>query len=85
MHVPEIKQIVNNLGEHFEKKLRQNWKVIYEEEKFSTSYLDNDKEVALRFRVKEKNNDKVVLEVEKEIQFIDGELPVNKEEVVILI
>jgi len=67
MHTPEIRQIVNNLWTHFEEILRENWKVIYNEEKFYTSYLDNDKEVTLRFRVKDKEDSKVILEIEKEI------------------
>lgn len=85
MHAPEIKEIVNNLWTHFEEILRENWKTIYNEEKFHTSYSDNDKEVTLRFRVKEKENGKVILEVEKEIQHITWELPVEKEEVEVLI
>ena len=85
MHAPEIKEIVNNLWTHFEKILRENWKTIYNEEKFHTSYLDNDKEVTLRFRVKDREETKVILEVEKEINHITWELPVEKEEVEVII
>jgi len=85
MHTPEIKQIVNNLWTHFEEILRENWRTIYNEEKFHTSYLDNDKEVTLRFRVKDKEDSKVILEIEKEIAHITWELPVEKEEVEIII
>jgi hypothetical protein len=85
MHTPKIKGINNNLWTHFEEVLRENWHTIYNEDKFHISYLDNDKEVILRFRVKDKENDKVILEVEKEISHITWELPVEKEEVEVIV
>jgi len=85
MHTPKIKEIVNNLWTHFEKLLRENWKKIFNDEKFNTSYLDDDKEVVLRFRVVSKDDNKVIIEVEKEINHIAWELPVIKENVEIII
>ena len=85
MHTPEIKEIINNLWTHFEEILRENWNIIYKEEKFHTSYLDNDKEVTLRFRIKNKEDSKIVLEVEKEIAHIIWKLPVEKEEVEVIV
>jgi hypothetical protein len=70
MHIPDIKEIRNDLGENFEKVLRENWNVIFQEDKFHTSYFDGNKEVTLRFRVKEKTNNKVVLETEKDVKHI---------------
>jgi uncharacterized protein YqkB len=85
MHAPEIKGISNDLGENFEKILKDNWWKIYTENKFHTSYIDKDKEVTLRFRVKEKTPTEVIVEVEKEIKHISWELPIEKNIVKIII
>ena len=85
MHTPDIKEIRNDLGENFEKVLRENWNTIFQENKFHTSYFDQDKEVTLRFRIKDKTDNKVVIETEKEIKHIAGELPVEKEIIEVII
>lgn len=85
MHTPEIKWIENNLWTHFEEILRKNWKTIFNEEKFHIQYLDDNKEITLRFRVKEKLDNKVELEIEKEINYDLWTEPVIKENVTILI
>jgi len=85
MHTPEIKEIRNDLWVHFEEILRNNWNEIYKNTKFHTSYFDQDKEVTLRFRVKEKTDNKVILETEKEIKHIGWELPVEKEIVEVIV
>ena len=58
---------------HFENILNENWKKIFDEEKFFTTYIDWEKEITLRIRVKEKLENKVILEVEKEILYDTGE------------
>jgi len=85
MHTPEIKSIKNSLWEHFDSILKENWNKIFQDTKFHTSYIDGEKEVTLRFRVKEVLKDKIILEVEKEIRHITGESPVEKEVVEIII
>jgi len=83
--VPEIKQIRDDLWVHFEKILRENWERIYKDSKFHTSYFDQDKEITLRFRVKEKNENKILLETEKEIKYMWWELPVEKKFIEVIV
>jgi len=85
MHTPEIKNIKNSLWENFEKILKDNWNSIFKEKKYHTTYKDGEKEITLRFRVKNIEENEVLLEVEKEIKYLTGELPVEKEEVSIII
>ena len=85
MHTPEIKKIRNDLWTHFTEILKNNWKTIYNETKFHTSYTDQDKEVTLRFRVKEKQENKVIIETEKEIKYSTWNLPVEKEIIEVII
>ncbi len=85
MHTPEIKEIRNDLWSHFTEILKNNWKTIYNETKFHTSYTDQDKEVTLRFRVKEKQENKVIIETEKEIRYSTWNLPVEKEIIEVII
>jgi len=85
MHTPDIKEIRNDLWTHFTEILKDNWKTIYDETKFHTSYMDGDKEVTLRFRVKDKQKDKVIIETEKEIKYPTWNLPVEKEIVEVII
>jgi len=85
MHTPDIKEIRNDLWENFEKILRENWNTIYKDSKFHTSYFDQDKEITLRFRVKEKTGNSVIIETEKEIKHISWELPVEKEIIEVIV
>ena len=72
-----IKILNTDLWENFEKILKENWEKIYENSKFHTSYFDQDKEVTLRFRIKERNWNEITLEAEKVIKHLAWELPVE--------